>query len=214
MKFVRKGEKYRNGIGEIVDLEDTYLYPMLKSSDIVNGATDKINRWMLVPQRFVGENTRHIKEVAPKTWQYLKEHAELLDRRASSIYKNRPRFSIFGVGAYTFAPWKVAISGFYKDLKFRAIGPYQKKPVVFDDTCYFVSCKAREEAELLVELLNSKIAQKFLSAFIFWDSKRPITVDLLKRLDLFALANESGREEELKKHLGIEENTPQQMSLF
>jgi len=30
--------------------------------------------------------------------------------------KNKPDFSIFSVGAYTFAPWKIAISGLYKKI--------------------------------------------------------------------------------------------------
>jgi hypothetical protein len=55
---------------------------------------------------------------------------------------------------------------------------------VFDDTIYFLACQSRQEAELLASLLNSAPAREFYSAFIFWDSKRPITVDVLRRLDL------------------------------
>ena len=56
--------------------------------------------------------------------------------------------------------------------------------MVFDDTIYFLACQSRQEAELLASLLNSAPAREFYSAFIFWDSKRPITVDVLRRLDL------------------------------
>ena len=63
-------------------------------------------------------------------WGYLLAHADLLDARSSSIYRKRPRFSVFGVGPYTFAPWKVGISGFYKTLDFRAIGPVDQANIV------------------------------------------------------------------------------------
>ncbi len=201
MEFRKEINGYRNGCGELVDLEDDYIYPMFKSSDIANGCDPKPTRWMLVPQQIVGENTRQISQLAPKTWQYLQRHAQLLDKRASSVYRNRPRFSVFGVGNYSFAYWKVAISGFYKKLDFKVVGPYAEKPVVLDDTCYFVACKTRDEAFFIDELLNSDIAKDFFSAFIFWDEKRPITVGILKRLDILALARELGMEETLKGFL-------------
>jgi hypothetical protein len=201
MEFHKEINGYRNGYGELVDLESNYLYPMLKSSDIANGCDQKPTRWMLVPQHFVGENTSQIRQLAPKTWQYLQKHAQLLGRRASSVYRNRPQFSIFGVGDYSFAYWKVAISGFYKKLDFKVVGSYGEKPVVLDDTCYFISCQTRKEAFFIAELLNSHIAKEFFSAFVFWDEKRPITVEILKRLDLFVLARELGMEETLKEFL-------------
>ena len=150
------------------------------------------SRYMLVPQRLVGEDTSRIEHEAPRTWEYLQSHADRLDGRVSSIYRNRPRFSIFGVGPYSFAPWKVAISGFYKCLEFRCIGPFEGKPVVLDDTCYFLPCNIEHEARLLLELLNSEAARGFLRSFIFWDAKRPITAQLLATLDLETLASEAG----------------------
>ncbi|MBK8934691.1 MAG: hypothetical protein IPM76_20715 [Chloroflexi bacterium] len=120
-----------------------------------------------MPQQEVGENTRAIQTTAPKTWAYLQDHAELLDSRKSAIYRHRPRFSIFGVGDYSFAPWKVAISGLYKQLEFVAIGPHDDKPVVLDDTCYFLPCYSQKEANLLTELLNSESAQQFYQSLIF-----------------------------------------------
>jgi len=201
MEFRKEGDLFRNGMGETVNIEDDYLYPMLKSADVANGPVASPKRWMLVTQRLVGEDTSQIRNKAPKTWKYLEEHADLLDRRTSSIYRNRPRFSVFGVGDYSFASWKVAISGFYKKLDFKVVRPHAGKPVVLDDTCYFLACKTREEAELLTRLLNSDTAKEFFSALVFWDSKRPITVALLRRLDLLALAQEVGIENELEKYL-------------
>ena len=65
---------YRNGLGETVALEDEFLFPMLKSSDIANGRVHG-RAVMLVPQQFVGADTRCIKTKAPSTWDYLTRHA-------------------------------------------------------------------------------------------------------------------------------------------
>lgn len=196
MEIERCGESYKNGFGELIKLENDYIYPLLKSSDIGNGDIRLGRKYMLVTQRFVGENTISIKRTAPLTWHYLEKHDEELSKRASSIYRNRPKFSIFGIGGYSFSPWKVAISGFYKRLSFKAVGPYEKKTVVLDDTVYFLPCWSKDEANFITLLLNSQLAKDFLDSMIFWSDKRPITIDILKKLDLHALSKELGKEED------------------
>jgi len=192
IELLAEGEgRYRNGFGEIVQLETTYLYPMLKSSDLAN-PRGKPSRYMLITQHQIGQDTSGIAQKAPRTWDYLQSYGHLLDRRASSIYRNRPRFSIFGVGPYSFAPWKVAISGFYKQLAFRHVGPTDGRPVMLDDTCYFLPCNTRQDASLLIKLLRTQAARDFYLSRIFWDAKRPITAQLLKSLNLKALAHQEG----------------------
>ena len=214
MEFSKETDSYRNGFGELVDLEEAYLFPLLKSSDIASSANPRPSRWMLVTQEVVGENTGQIRHSAPQTWRYLQQHSGLLSERASSVYRNRPKFSVFGVGKYSFAPWKVAVSGFYKNLAFKVIGPHAGKPVVFDDTCYFLPCRTEDEAEFLAKLLNSEIAAAFFSAFIFWDHKRPVTLDVLRRLDLLRLAQELDAEETMEKFLELYPMKPEQSMLF
>lgn len=185
------GGRFQNGLGERVEIENVFVYPMLKSSDLGKPETPPI-RHMLVTQQFVGEDTARIEAAAPATWRYLKAHGPYLDRRTSTIYRNRPRFSVFGVGPYAFAPWKVAISGFYKRLDFSIIGPVDGKPAMLDDTCYFLPFASRADAELVASILHSELAQGFLRSRVFWDAKRPITAGLLRSLDLAALAAQSG----------------------
>ncbi len=199
MELEPEGNKYRNGLGEIFSLEDGYVYPMLKSSDIGNGQIRYGRKYMVVTQKYVGEDTSFIKRAAPKTWRYLEAHDELLEKRASAIYRDRPKYSIFGVGGYSFSGWKVAISGFYKKLSFKLIEPYQGKVVVLDDTTYFLPCWSESEAKFISNLLNSKPAQEFFESMIFWADKRPITIETLKRLDMHALSIELGCETEYVK---------------
>lgn len=215
MELTKDNDTYWNSLGDKVFLEDSYLYPMLKSSDLAQEVTPSPSRWMLVPQRTTGEETLTIKHQAPQTWAYLVNHRAALNNQKSSIYKNRPPFSIFGVGSYTFAPWKVAISGLYKQLQFTVIGPYEGKPVVFDDTCYFISAHNEKEARFLARLLNSEIARQFYQSFIFWDAKRPITIEVLKQLDLFKLAQELEVEQQMRQLATPQKSArhPQQLAL-
>ena len=185
------GNEYDNGFGQRVSLENDFVYPMLKSSEL-NAAQPKPTRHMLVPQRTAAEAPERILRHSERTWSYLLQHADRLDGRRSRIYRGRPRFSVFGVGPYSFAPWKVAISGFYRSLSFRCVGPVDERPVVFDDTCYLLPCNKQEEAEAIASILNSETAQGFFRAFVFWDAKRPVTAQLLGSLDIGALAAEMG----------------------
>lgn len=192
MEFVKKDGFYHNGLGECVDLENKYLYPMMKGTEIALGKSHQ-ERWMLVPQTAVGENTASIEQKAPSTWAYLKNHEERLSQRLGSGLSKMVPFSIFGVGEYSFSTWKVAISGFHKRLEFRLVGPIQGKPVMLDDATYFISCGNRREAEFTHFLLSTDQARDFLCSLIFWDSKRPITASILNRLDLRALSAEISR---------------------
>ncbi len=214
MELTRQENGYRNGLGELIELEPDYLYPMLKGSQIANGPRKDRHLWMLVPQQHPSDETISIRFDAPKTWEYLVEHSDLLDRRASSIYKKRSRFSVFGVGDYSFAKWKVAISGFYKKLDFKVVGPYEGKPVVFDDTCYFLACQSEEEAVFLAKLYNCDVAKDFYSAFIFWDEKRPINLGILKRLNIIKLSEELKTASTLNALFQKNNQDSMQLSLF
>lgn len=199
--FELRGEpdKLIIGLGEVVDLEPDVLFPLLKSSDLAARRQPRL--WMVVPQQTMGDDPSRLQIDAPKTWHYLTKHADLLDKRKSSIYNNRPRFSIFWVGSYSFAPWKIAISGLYKKLEFVKVRPYQGRPAVLDDTCYFFPCDSAEECDLLYELVISDPAQEFWSALIFWDAKRPITAQSLNSLNLLALAQVLGKENDTARAL-------------
>jgi hypothetical protein len=216
MELRKEGSRYRNGLGELVELEDDFLYPMLKGSELANGRVQRPRRWMIVPQKAVGDDTAFLRVQAPKTWRYLQEHGEALDRRASSIYRKRPRFAVFGVGPYSFSPWKVAIAGLYKKLHFTVVGSVAGKPIVLDDTCAFVACESEEEAAFLAGLLGSPAAQEFLSSLVFWDAKRPVTIELLRRLNVLALARACGASGALARPLPPTGRlgSPQQKSLF
>ena len=174
--------------GNVLDIEGEHLFPLAKGADVAAGRTSGFNRVLLLPQRSVGQSTSDLEETAPKTFRYLNQNLDLFQARRSSIYRGRDPFAIFGVGPYTFAPWKVAICGLYKRLAFTVFGPLEKKPVVFDDTVYLLPFKTRRQAVLVARLLQSELASDFLQSRIFWEAKRPINATLLRQLDLLAVA--------------------------
>lgn len=200
MEFKKSGDTFVNGLDEHIKLEPTHLYPLLKSSDLANGRLIP-QRYALITQRRPGDDTESIERTAPKTWAYLLRHADVLDRRQSIIYQKRPRFSVFGVGDYTFSPWKVAISGFYKNCRFVVVGKHKNKPVVLDDTCYSIACGTEQEATFVCLLLNSDITKRFLHSLVFFDAKRPVTIDVLNRIDLKRVAERLGLEIDVRNYL-------------
>ena len=189
------GTALQNKLGEKVSLEPDYLFPLLKCSDLANGRVEP-ERFVLVTQRRVGEDTAGILTKAPRTWRYLESHRNHFEARKSSIYSSRVPFAIFGIGSYAFAPWKVAVSGLHRVPRFMLVGPVDEKPVLFDDTCYFLSFEDEKEATAVVKILNSEVCKQFLTSLTFTDSKRPITVDLLQRLNIRAIAEEAGLADE------------------
>ncbi|MDE7418769.1 MAG: SAM-dependent methyltransferase, partial [Muribaculaceae bacterium] len=175
--------KFVNGFGEDVDVESDLIYPLLKSSDI-NKICENPRKFIIVPQHKTGENTSSLKLKYPKLYEYLESKAEIFAKRKSSIYKGKDRFSIFGVGDYTFKPFKVVVSSLYKDITFTLVKDFQGKPYVVDDTCYQLAFDSLEEAQAIWDALMSFEIQSLLKSLVFKDAKRVVTKSLLMRLDL------------------------------
>jgi hypothetical protein len=188
MELVDSTDGPRTRAGETLDVEPDHVFPLLKCTDVYRGRL-ALTKWVIVPQRALGADTSQLAKTAPRLWSYLNRNAAILDGRRSSIYRNRHRFGVFGIGDYSFAPYKVAVSGLHKAAEFRLIGPVDGRPVFVDDTCYLLPFDNVAEAALVLALLRSAAAQSLLRALAFWDSKRPITKRLLQRIDLGAVAH-------------------------
>lgn len=184
MELDRLNGHFINKLKEEVNPEHNLLYGLLKSSDLKNEVIKSYRKTTIVTQKKVGQDTSYIKKEYPKTYQYLDNNRAYFDKRKSSIYRGKPPFSIFGIGDYSFAKYKVAISGMYKRTTFSLVLPDNDKPLMLDDTCYFIGFETLEEAKIVQKILNSNTVQSFLKAIIFSDAKRPITKDILMRIDI------------------------------
>ncbi len=194
MELDKVNGHYVNGLNEKINLEDDLVYGILKSSDLKNTVIKSTRKFTIVTQKKVGQDTKYIQSAYPKTYQYLTQHQSNFDTRKSSIYTNKPAFSIFGIGDYSFQPFKVAISGLYKTFHFTLVLPQDGKPVMLDDTCYLIGFAKIEFAVYTLILLNSDTTMKFLQSVTFADAKRTFTKDVLMRIDLLELAKNVDKE--------------------
>ena len=184
MELTFDGSRYVNGLNETVDIEEDMIYPIIKSSDIKGELITSVRKYVIVTQESTSDDTERIKLRHPKTYNYLLEHAEYFDNRSSRIYQGRPRFCIFGIGKYSFKPYKVVVSGLYKQPNFAVVPPIGNKTVMLDDTCYMLGFDNMNDALITQHLLKSASVQTFVRALLFTDAKRVINKDLLMRIDL------------------------------
>lgn len=184
--------KYVNGLGETVQIEDDLIYPLLKSSDINNYQGNQFRKFIIVPQRRVGDNTSELKHSHPLAFSYLSKYENVFSGRKSSIYKGKDKFSIFGIGDYSFKPYKIVVSSLYKTIKFMLVSQTDGKPIMVDDTCYQLDFNNLEEAKCILDALNSNEICSLLQSLVFKDAKRVVTKSLLMRLDLTQLCKDKG----------------------
>lgn len=165
-----------------VQIEDGLVFSLVKSSHFKKPIIHEFSKFVIVTQTKPKQDTSYIQTEYPLTWKYLNDNIESFNNRKSIIYKKSAPFSMFGIGDYSFAPYKVGLSGFYKKPLFCLL--YSDKPVMTDDTSYFLAFDNYNIAYCMMLLLNSKIVQEFLLSIAFLDNKRPYTVKLLSRLDI------------------------------
>lgn len=175
---------YVNGFDEIADIEEDCIYPLLKSSHIKGNTITSIKRYVIVTQHFTSDDTSLFRNQCPKAYRYLCAHADLMDGRKSAIYRNRPRFCLFGIGPYSFKKYKVAVSGLYKHTRFSLVPPVNGKPVMMDDTCYMLGFDDIKLANISLKILNSDLVQDFIHSLMFNDAKRVINKEILMRIDM------------------------------
>lgn len=188
MELVRVNGYFTNKLSEEIALEEDLIYGFLKSSDLKNTVIKSTRKHIIVTQIRVGQETGYIQQLYPATYNYLKANISSFQARKSSIYNGKPLFSIFGIGDYSFKPYKVAISGLYKTHHFTLVLPQNGKPVMLDDTCYFIGFEKIEFAVYAIILLNYSKTEEFLKSITFPDAKRVFTKDLLMRLDLLSIS--------------------------
>jgi hypothetical protein len=172
-----------NGLGEVVEIEPDVLCPFFKSSDLASGRS--ASRAFPLYQYDLSGPMEDLSERWPKLAAYLDRHLPQFAARGSSIYKDKPDFMLFGVGDYSVAPFKVAVSGFYKQPVFTVLEPGDGgQPPLVDDTCYLLPFDNLRDAERTADYLNGEAVRGFLASITDSTAKRPFTKDILGRISL------------------------------
>jgi hypothetical protein len=170
-----------NGFGERVDIEAEVLSPFYKSSDLAAGRPAR--RLFPLYQADLSGPLPNLKEDWPKLAAYIGAHRDKFEARRSRIYREKPPYMLYGVGLYTTAPFKVAISGFYEEPAFRLLEAAPNgAPALVDDTCYLLPFWHRDDALEMLSYLRSDDVQAFLRAIADRTAKRPYTKSVLGRI--------------------------------
>ena len=149
------------------ELESTHVYPYLKSKHIVKYGLFG-HDLQLVPQRSLKEeNEAELRRDAPSTYAYLEDHRDRLLDRSSSWFDDGPFYSLFGLGPYTWADYKVVWCRLGFKPHFAVVSTVSdptvgEKTVVPGDHCMFVGTDDEREAHYLCALLNSAPYQRSL----------------------------------------------------
>ena len=213
MELSYDGESFTNGLGEFVEIEPDYVYPLIKSSMFKSAIITNSSKYVIVTQKKIKEDTTHIYDNAPRTWEYLQAHKKSFEKRKSSIYRNAPAFSVFGIGDYSYAQYKVGVSGFYKKPLFSLMCSEDNRPIMADDTSYFICLPSFDTAYTAMLILNSDLVQTFLCSIAFLDSKRPFTKKVLEKIDFHKVLNviQPSDLRETEERLGLEHRVTEKM---
>jgi len=183
LELTRGEGAFVNKRGERVDLPAAAVFPLVKSA----GLGQPPVKALVVPPSGLANYAGAAQMPHEPLLHYLQQNKAVFERRKSSVYAKIGEFAVFGIGPYSFQPWKVAISAFSKTPTFYVVGPQCGRPVLFDDTVYFLAFDSREDAEKAFTKLMSTEAQAALTARIFKEDMRSVKAKVLN--DLFCRQN-------------------------
>ncbi|MGH9871405.1 MAG: Eco57I restriction-modification methylase domain-containing protein [Pyrinomonadaceae bacterium] len=142
-------------------IDEDLVYPLLRGRDVIRWGAEPSAHILLVqdPQTRRGIPEAEMRRKYPKTYDYLKRFEPELRKRSGyrQYFKPvDPFYSMYNVGPYTLAPWKVywtrvatqinaAVAGTNKDLQ----------PLLSIETATFVPFKTAREAHYFAALINS-----------------------------------------------------------
>ncbi len=163
-----------------VELEPDLLYPLLRGRDV--------QRWLAKPSLHIlmmqdpktrrGIDEKIVQQRWPKTWAYLKRFEAVLRERAAFkryftrrdkhglVVETGPFYSMFDVGDYTFAPWKVVWRYIATEMTAAVVHQFQQKIVIPDHRLMVVPIDQRVEAYYLAGVLNSSVSRFIVDSFI------------------------------------------------
>ncbi|MBX5321086.1 hypothetical protein HN007_03720 [Candidatus Bathyarchaeota archaeon A05DMB-3] len=155
-------------------LDDFFLYPLIKSQHVEKW---KINGYIYTlqvqdPIKRIGYDETWTKVNFPKTYAYLKSFEKLLLERAAykkymQDIKAAPFFSMYNLGDYTYAPYKVVWNRMGSKLSASVTGKVNdkflgEKLVLPENVIAFIPTNDVDEAHYICAILNSSIVDLVL----------------------------------------------------
>ncbi|MEF8900236.1 MAG: N-6 DNA methylase [Halovenus sp.] len=153
--------------GQLATLESDHVYPYIASRHVVKYGLFGYDLH-LVPLRKANEdNEAELRRTCPDTYEYLAANREALEDRSSTWLEDGPFYNVFGLGEYTWSPYKVVWCrlGFKPDFAVVSTvddAEFGEKQVVPGDHYMFIPTGNKTEAHFLCGLLNSAVYQRSL----------------------------------------------------
>ncbi|HVM50990.1 MAG TPA: N-6 DNA methylase [Candidatus Acidoferrum sp.] len=162
-------------------LEPDLLYPLVRGRDV--------NRWQARSSAYLlnvqdpkarrGYDEDWLKTKHPLTYAYLLKFEEILRQRSGfrkyfcdeDRKRCAPFYSLYNIGDYTLAPYKVCWPELSNDLRAGVAEPTKSTKVtnsilIPDHTVVFIPCKERDEAHYCCALLNSSVGGLIVASYI------------------------------------------------
>jgi methylase of polypeptide subunit release factors len=152
-----------------VDIEPELVYPLLRGREI--------ERWQAAPQVFflvpqdsekrTGYDEVWMTKHLPETYKYLEAFKGPLMKRSGYVkYLNgEPFYSIYNVGPYTFAPYKVVWKEQSSEFQCAVVSTQDGKSIVPDHKVMLVPFESASEANYVCAMLNSTISRFIVAAY-------------------------------------------------
>jgi len=179
VRNITKGAKVKvDEVTETIELD--LLYPLLRGRDVCRWRAEP-SAWILITH-LPGMGLKAIPEKDmqtdyPCTYGYLKRFEKVLRERAAFkryftrkgksglIVETGPFYSMFDVGTYTFAQWKVVWPWISKGVRAAVVGLFEEKLVVPEHNAFLVACDNPDEAFYICALLNSSVGDFAIRSF-------------------------------------------------
>jgi type II restriction/modification system DNA methylase subunit YeeA len=173
-------------------VEPDLVYPLVRGRDVKKWFVDFEDRYIILPHdsktaKPLSEMT--IKTKFPNTYDYLNHFKKELEKR--SIHKlwgkNNPFYTVYDIGEYTFAPYKVvwktiagAITGKAVSFACAVITPINGKPVITDHSTILISTDDLNEAYYIAGFLNSLLSRTIIASYSYELRQETHIVDFIK----------------------------------
>jgi type I restriction-modification system DNA methylase subunit len=171
-------------------IEPTYVFPFLKPKNVKKWKI-KGYSYALLPQKKYGEkNESELRIKAPLTYKYFYQFKDDLLGRSSKWLKQEgfPFYSTFGIGDYSFKPYKVVWCCMTYSPNFAVVSSVNdsfvgEKQVMPDNTIGYFSFDNENEAHFVCAIMNSKIASELLENRSN-KSKWGISINMVKKIPI------------------------------
>jgi SAM-dependent methyltransferase len=195
------------------EIEPDLLYPLLRGRDVRRWQAEPSDCILLTHLPDAKLNAIPVKDMQtryPKTWAYLKRFEKELRQRSgfqryftrkqgSQVVETGPFYSIFNVGEYTFAPWKVVWPNMGNRIEASVVSSLDGKLIIPQHIVSLVPLMCDSEAHYVCALVNSAPFQFAAHAYSQVGGKSFGTPHILENIRLPKFSPEDATHQELSE---------------